>query len=52
MSSWSDATEEKLKEDGYCDHCQQEIKAGESLWIHDDDVKCSQCKQKEIDQGS
>lgn len=52
MSSWRDATEEKLTSDGFCEYCQQEVKAGESLWILDGDVKCSKCRQKEIDQGN
>lgn len=52
MSSWSEALEEKLTEDGFCDSCQQEIKAGESLWLHDGDVKCTKCRQKEIDNGN
>ena len=52
MSSWQDATEEKLSQNGFCDSCQQEIKAGESLWVHENgEVKCSKCRQKEIEQG-
>ena len=50
MSTWNEAVEEKLTEEGFCDCCQQIVEAGDSLWIHDDDVKCSQCRQKEIDQ--
>ncbi|MDH5433001.1 MAG: hypothetical protein OEY19_03585 [Gammaproteobacteria bacterium] len=50
---WSSATEEKLDDDGFCDRCQQEVKAGDSLWIDDNgDVLCSTCRQSEIDKGN
>ena len=49
MSSWADATEEHMQQNGFCEYCGQ---VAEVLWVLEGDYKCSTCRQKEIDQGN
>ena len=48
-SRWAtEATEEKLEADGFCQECEQEVPTGASLWLLDGDAVCTACRDKKI----